>query len=63
MNYTAAFFGTILSVSFFWKIATGDFPKGYPLVILWVIALGLSFYIGYRRFYLNPVPEINSKKK
>lgn len=62
MDYTIAFFGTILSVSFFWKIATGDFPKGYPLVILWVIALALSFYIGYRRFYLNPALNAKNKK-
>ena len=57
MDYTAAFFGTILSVSFGWKIATGDFPKGIPLVVLWVIALAFSFYIGYRRFYILPKKE------
>lgn len=61
MDYTAAFFGTILAVSFSWKIATGDFPKGIPLVVIWVIALTFSFWVGYRRFYLNPAKQENNK--
>lgn len=54
MDYTIAFFGPVLLVGFIWKISTGDFPKGIPLAVIWVLALALSFYVGYRRFYLQP---------
>lgn len=54
MDYALAFFGTILSVSFIWRIVVGDFPKGIPFAILWAAALAFSFYVGYRRFYLKP---------
>lgn len=61
LDYTLAFFGTILSVSLIWRIAAGDFPKGIPFAVLWTIALAFSFYIGYRRFYLRRDDESSGK--
>ena len=51
MGYAIAFFGIIIGAGFAWRIAAGDFPKGIPLVIIWIVALAVSFYLGYRRFY------------
>jgi len=49
--YAATFFGIILGISLIVLVATGEFPSGIPLIIIWVLALAALFFVGYRRLY------------
>lgn len=51
--YALTFFGIILGSSFIWRLIAGEFPKGTPLVAIWIVALIALIAVGYRRLYMN----------
>lgn len=57
MIYAVTFFGIILGSSIVWMLIAGDWPKGTPLIIIWVVALAALFAVGYRRLYMGQSPE------